>query len=175
MKLDFLARIYQTLMLLAVALIPSLVIWYLMTFPAFPICTFENHFFHESVIAAAIAEGGFISYASWKSYQVSGEVFLRWLTVGFLAFTLIYAPHGMLTRAANHNIWLFLLYGPASRLAMLGCIVYGQVSCYTRLHAIVSSIILMTAVGGGCGYFYSNKAGFGSMTARRGGGVVWMS
>ena len=31
---------------------------------------------------------------------------------------LIYALHGAFTGMAHHNIWLFLLYGPASRLAM---------------------------------------------------------
>jgi hypothetical protein len=45
--------------------------------------------------------------------------------VGLLAFTVIYAPHGLLTRMAHQNIWLFLLYGPVSRLVMLGCMVQG--------------------------------------------------
>lgn len=112
-------------MLLVLAFSPTLVIWYLMTFSAYPLPLFENHLFHECAIAIATLEGGFISYASWKSYQASGEIFQRWLTVGLLAFTLIYTPHGLLTRAAHHNIWLFLLYGPVSRLAMLGCLVYG--------------------------------------------------
>lgn len=66
-----------------------------------------------------------MSYVSWRSYEASGEIFLRWLTVGLLAFTVIYAPHGLLTRMAHQNMWLFLLYGPVSRLVMLGCMVHG--------------------------------------------------
>jgi two-component system cell cycle response regulator len=38
--------------------------------------------------------------------------------LGFLGFVLIYALHGAFTGMAHHNIWLFLLYGPASRLVM---------------------------------------------------------
>ena len=86
---------------------------------------FEDHLFHEVAIVFASLIGAFVAYASWRSYKVSGEVFLRWLTVGLLSFTVIYMPHGILTRTAHHNIWLFLLFGPVSRLAMLGCVVYG--------------------------------------------------
>jgi diguanylate cyclase (GGDEF)-like protein/PAS domain S-box-containing protein len=125
MKLESFVRIYQASQLIAVALIPSVAIWYLVTFSTDPPPLFEDHLFHEFAIAVATMIGGFVSYVSWRSYQASGEIFLRWLTVGFLAFTLIYAPHGLLTRTAHHNIWLFLLYGPVSRLAMVGCLVYG--------------------------------------------------
>ena len=125
MRLDRAARLYQGLQLLAVALSPCVAIWYVATFSAEPPPRFENHLFHEVAITVATVIGGFVSYVSWRSYQESGEIFLRWLTVGFLAFTLIYAPHGLLTRTAHHNIWLFLLFGPVSRLAMLGCMVYG--------------------------------------------------
>ena len=127
MKLESLARVYQAIQLVAVALSPSFAIWYLASFSALPPPLFEDHLFHEMAIALATLIGGFVSYVSWRSYQASGEVFLRWLTVGLLAFTLIYAPHGLLTRTAHHNIWLFLLYGPVSRLVMLGCMVYGLV------------------------------------------------
>lgn len=125
MRIESLARVYQTLQLVALALSPTAAIWYVATFSPVPAPLFENHLFHEVAIAVATLIGGFVSYVSWRSYQASGEIFLRWLTVGLLAFTLIYAPHGLLTRTAHHNIWLFLLYGPASRLAMLGCLVYG--------------------------------------------------
>jgi diguanylate cyclase (GGDEF)-like protein len=40
------------------------------------------------------------------------------MTLGFLGFTLIYMMHGAFTGFAHTNIWLFLLYGPASRLTM---------------------------------------------------------
>ncbi|MGY3413279.1 diguanylate cyclase (GGDEF)-like protein [Bradyrhizobium sp. GM5.1] len=41
---------------------------------------------------------------------------------------LIYAPHGAFTGMAHHNIWLFLLYGPASRLAMSVLLFVGLLS-----------------------------------------------
>lgn len=125
MRLEGIARLYQLLQLLAVSLTPSVAIWYLWTFSPQPLPRFESHWFHEVAITGATLIGGFISYVSWRSYRGSGEIFLRWLTVGFLAFTVIYAPHGLLTRTAHHNIWLFLLFGPVSRLAMLGCMAYG--------------------------------------------------
>ncbi|MEO5350796.1 MAG: ATP-binding protein [Magnetococcus sp. YQC-3] len=125
MNLISLARFYQTSQLVAVALLPSVAIWYLTSFSAIPPLKFESHIFHEFIIAIATVIGGFISYVSWMSYKSTGEVFLRWLTAGFLVFTMVYAPHGMLTRTAHDNIWLFLLYGPVSRLMMLSCLLIG--------------------------------------------------
>lgn len=125
MQFDSFVRIYQATQLIALALIPSAAIWYLVTFSSDPPPLFASHPFHEFAIAVATLIGGFVSYVSWRSYQASGEIFLRWLTVGFLAFTLIYAPHGLLTRTAHDNIWLFILYGPVSRLALVGCLFYG--------------------------------------------------
>jgi signal transduction histidine kinase len=125
MKFETYTRLYEKLVIVGAALTPAITIWYLSTFSVTPPLRFENHSFHELFIAIAIAISGFVSYISWRSYSSSGEVFLRWLTVGFLAFTLIYAPHGILTRTADHNIWLFLLFGPASRFAMLGAVVFG--------------------------------------------------
>lgn len=118
-------RLYISAIVIGLTLLPAIVIWYLDYFSFIPALKFENHGFHEIVIAIATLVGGFISYVSWRSYLASGEIFLRWLTTGFLAFTLIYAPHGLLTGMAHHNIWLFILYGPVSRLAMLGCLIYG--------------------------------------------------
>ncbi|BAE52406.1 GGDEF domain-containing protein [Paramagnetospirillum magneticum] len=125
MVLERIARLFQAAQLLAISLAPSFAIWYLTTFSSSPLPRFESHLFHEFAITIATLIGGFVSYVSWRSYRESGEVFLRWLTVGFLAFTLIYAPHGLLTRTAHHNIWLFLLFGPVSRLVMLSCMAYG--------------------------------------------------
>lgn len=125
LTLEFLTRLFKALLLLMASLCPTLAIWYVITFTSDPIPQFENHLFHEIAIAIATVEASFISYVSWRSYQASGEIFLRWMTVGFLAFTLVYATHGLLTPAAHHNLALFLLYGPASRLAMLGCMAYG--------------------------------------------------
>lgn len=125
LSLESLARLYEKWLLAGMALIPGVTIWYLLNFLSIPMPRFESHEWHELVIAISIVSGLFISYVSWRSYQASGEIFLRWVTAAFLVFSLVYAPHGFLTRFADHNIWLFLLFGPASRFAMLCCLTIG--------------------------------------------------
>jgi diguanylate cyclase (GGDEF)-like protein len=121
---------YASLLLIAFAVMPGLFIAYLY-FHQDPTLKFENHLFHEFAIAVATLEGLFVTYVTWRCYQSSGEPLLRWLTLGFLGFVLIYAPHGAFTGMAHHNIWLFLLYGPASRLAMSILLFVGLLS-YNR-------------------------------------------
>ena len=124
------ARLYVLALIAAFALMPMGLILYLDRFQA-PSLLFMDHTFHLIAIAVATIEGLFVSYVSWRCYRNSGEPFLRWLTLGFLGFTVIYAPHGFLTPLAHHNPWLFILYGPVSRLAMATCLfiailVYGK-------------------------------------------------
>lgn len=123
-------RGYARLLLIGFALVPLYLIAYLYYFQD-PALKFENHAFHELAIAAATLEGGFVTYVCWRCYRLSGEPLLRWLTLGFLGFSLIYALHGAFTGMAHHNIWLFLLYGPASRLAMSILVLVGQLA-YSR-------------------------------------------
>ncbi|NTX31301.1 diguanylate cyclase [Burkholderia pyrrocinia] len=123
-------RIYAKLLLTGFALVPAYLIAYLYFFQD-PSLKFENHAFHELAIAAATLEGAFVTYVCWRCYRLSGEPLLRWLTLGFLGFSLIYALHGAFTGMAHHNIWLFLLYGPASRLTMSILIFVGQLA-YSR-------------------------------------------
>ncbi|MCA8276194.1 GGDEF domain-containing protein [Burkholderia sp. AU30280] len=118
-------RVYARLLLVGFALTPAYLIAYLYVFQD-PSLTFENHAFHELAIAVATLEGAFVTYVCWRCYRLSGEPLLRWLTLGFLGFSLIYALHGLFTGMAHHNIWLFLLYGPASRLTMSILILVGQ-------------------------------------------------
>jgi len=115
---------YVALLELLFALLPLIGIAYLSLFQD-PALTVHNHGFHEIAIGVAITLSAFVSYITWRCYQSSGEPFLRWLTLGFLGFTLVYAPHGILTRTADHNVWLFILYGPLSRIVMSGCLVKG--------------------------------------------------
>lgn len=82
---------------------------------------YKDHGFHIIAITLAILLSLFISFVSWRSYLLSGERMLRWITLGFLGFSIIYAPHGFLTHTEDTNPWLFLLYGPASRLVMAVC------------------------------------------------------
>ena len=123
-------RIYAKLLLTGFALVPAYLIAYLYFFQD-PSLKFENHAFHELAIAAATLEGVFVTYVCWRCYRLSGEPLLRWLTLGFLGFSLVYALHGAFTGMAHHNIWLFLLYGPASRLTMSILIFVGQLA-YSR-------------------------------------------
>ncbi|SDY60410.1 diguanylate cyclase (GGDEF) domain-containing protein [Collimonas sp. OK242] len=120
-------KIYAAFLLAAFALSPAVLIAYLYFFQD-PALKFDNHLFHEIAIAAATLEGLFVTYVSWRCYLSSGEPLLRWLTLSFLGFTLIYALHGAFTGMAHHNIWLFLLYGPASRLAMAILLLIGLLS-----------------------------------------------
>jgi diguanylate cyclase (GGDEF)-like protein len=128
--LRLVTQAYASLLLIAFALTPALFIAYL-HFYQDPTLKFEDHLFHEIAIAVATLEGLFVAYVTWLCYKSSGEPLLRWLTLGFLGFVLVYAPHGVLTGMAHHNIWLFLLYGPASRLAMSILLFVGLLS-YNR-------------------------------------------
>lgn len=128
---EFVTRTYVNLLIAGFALIPAYLIAYLYFFQD-PALTFENHAFHEIAIAAATLEGLFVTYVAWRCYRSSGEPLLRWLTLSFLGFVLIYALHGAFTGMAHHNIWLFLLYGPASRLAMAALLLVALLAWHQR-------------------------------------------
>ncbi|WP_175958756.1 GGDEF domain-containing protein [Burkholderia pyrrocinia] len=121
------AQTYARLLLVAFALTPACLIGYVFFFQD-PALNFENHAFHEMAIAAATLEGLFVTYVTWRCYRSSGEPLLRWMTLGFFGFAVIYALHGAFTGFAHHNIWLFLLYGPASRLVMSVLLLIGLLS-----------------------------------------------
>jgi diguanylate cyclase (GGDEF)-like protein len=110
-------RAYARLVVVGFTLIPAYLIGYLFFFQD-PALKFDNHVFHEIAIAIATVEGLFVTYVTWRCYRLSGDPLLRWMTLGFLGFVLIYVLHGAFTEFAHSNIWLFLLYGPASRLVM---------------------------------------------------------
>lgn len=120
-------KVYACLLLAGFALIPAYLIGYLFFFQD-PTLIFEDHAFHIIAITAATLEGLFVTYVTWRCYQSSGEPLLRWMTLGFLGFVLIYALHGAFTGLAHHNLWLFLLYGPASRLVMAILLLVGLLS-----------------------------------------------
>ncbi|GAB7542826.1 GGDEF domain-containing protein [Cupriavidus sp. CuC1] len=120
-------KTYARFLVLIFALAPACLVAYLFFFQD-PTLKFENHLFHEVAIAAATLEGLFVTYVTWRCYMSSGESLLRWMTLGFLGFVLIYTLHGAFTGLAHHNIWLFLLYGPASRLVMSILLFIGLIS-----------------------------------------------
>ncbi len=76
------------------------------------------HTFHEIAIGVSILLAAFVALVTWTCYDTSGEVLTRFLTLGFLGFAVVYTPHGLLTEQSGHNMALFLLYGPASRMVM---------------------------------------------------------
>lgn len=119
-------RLFEIALGLAFAVLPSLGIAYLSFFQD-PRLLFMDHAAHEVAISLAILVSALISLVTWLCYQTSGESFLRWLTLGFLSFTVIYAPHGLLTRLAHEHMILFLYFGPVSRLTMAALFVTGLV------------------------------------------------
>lgn len=123
-------RIFEYLLKVGFSLIPSLGIWYLQTYQI-PTLREVAHSFHHLVISVAILASCFVAYVTWRCYRFSGEPLLRWLTLGFIGFTIIYAPHGLFTSISDMHMALFLLYGPASRVVMVlllfvGLLRYGR-------------------------------------------------
>lgn len=105
---------------MALALLPIVVILYVQVFQD-PRLIFNSHGFHEAAIAVSTLLSGFVTYVTWVCYRSSGEVFLRWLVLGLLGFTVLYAPHALFTRLGDPPLELFVVFGPVSRLAMAAC------------------------------------------------------
>ena len=85
---------YAVLILLLVGLAPAFAIAYLYFFQD-PALRFEDHGFHEVAIGISLLQSGFIAYVTYRCYLHSKELSLRWLTLGFLGFTVIYTkPQG---------------------------------------------------------------------------------
>lgn len=126
---------YANFLLAAFALLPAYLIAYLHYFQD-PHLLFESHAFHEFAIGAATLEGVFVSYVTWQCYRLSGEPILRWMTLGFTGFVIIYALHGAFTPLAHDHMWLFLLYGPASRFVMAILLFVGLLSYQAQTDSV---------------------------------------
>lgn len=113
--------LYYSRLLLAVWIVIPLALIVYVEAEQDPFRLYIDHPFHIIAISLAILLSALISYVSWRSYLASGEPMLRWITLGFLGFSIVYAPHGLLTHTEGDNPWLFLLYGPASRVVMSLC------------------------------------------------------
>ena len=113
--LALLAKTYQSLMLLAGASLPIVAAAYLGAFVD-PNLRLHSAAIHEFAIFVATVLSLFISAVAYQNYMASGEPFLRFITLGFLGFAIIYAPHGIFTRLADQHLVLFLIFGPISRL-----------------------------------------------------------
>jgi two-component sensor histidine kinase/ActR/RegA family two-component response regulator len=112
-----LATAAQWLMRLTAILLPSVAVVYLLVAPD-PATKLVAHGLHEVAIAISILLALFFAWVTFRCYEASGEPFMRFLALGFLGFAIVYSPHGILTRHSVHDMWSFLLYGPASRVAM---------------------------------------------------------
>lgn len=122
--LQTLTRLYVRLLHVLFALSPCVAIVYLILFQDASL-RFESHAFHELAIAVAILSCLFVAWITWHCYLDSGDPLLRWLTLGFIGFAVVYAPHGLFTGYAQDYPMLFLLYGPASRLTLNLCLLFG--------------------------------------------------
>jgi len=131
---DRLTQAYVQLLRVAFALSPSVGIGYLLFFQD-PDRHYASLAFHELAIAVAIVASLFITVVTWRCYQASGEPLLRWLTLAFLGFSVIYAPHGLFTSHAAHHPILFLIYGPVSRIVMNAFLLVGILSFGEAAHA----------------------------------------
>ncbi|MCG8637211.1 MAG: hypothetical protein MI863_25500 [Desulfobacterales bacterium] len=123
-KILAMTKLYKWSLLFVISILPIGGTVYLSFFQNPPLL-FKNYAFHEFAIISSIFASGFVCYVTWQCYLASGEKFLRWIAAGLLGFTIVYAPHGFLTRFADYNIWIFILFGPASRLVMSGCLFLG--------------------------------------------------
>ena len=127
-----LTRLYEQLLIVLVALLPAFAICYLY-FAQDAALRYVDHDFHEIAIAIAILLSGFVSYVTWRCYVTAGEPLLRWATLSVLSFTLIYSLHGLLTPMSDHHLFLFLFYGPVSRLVM-AAIFAGRFVCVWKMN-----------------------------------------
>ncbi|HLO77277.1 MAG TPA: hypothetical protein VK196_12555, partial [Magnetospirillum sp.] len=112
-----LTALYKGGLEVGLVLLPLALVLYLRHYQS-PALVFHDHLFHEFAVGIAIALSLFAAWVSFRCFLASGEPCLRYITLAFVGFAVVYAPHGILTRMDDHNLWLFLLYGPASRVVM---------------------------------------------------------
>ncbi len=130
-----LTRLYEQLLITLLALLPVLAAAYIYFFQDSSVL-FIEHGLHEVAIGVAILQGVFISYVTWRCYLSSGEPQLRWLTLSFIGFTLVYGLHGLFTPLSHDHMALFLLYGPVSRLLMASFMLTGLLTYGSRHHSL---------------------------------------
>jgi hypothetical protein len=115
--LDWGVNSYKFLVLLLAVSAPLGGIAYLQAFGDPQLKATAIHF-HEVAITFALLISAFVTWVAYQNYKKSGEPFLRFVTLAFLSFVLLYAPHGVMSRASAHCLTLFLIFGPISRLVM---------------------------------------------------------
>ena len=86
---------------------------------------FMDHQFHILATAGSVILSLYIAYVTYLGYRNTHDTLLRNLTLSFIGFAICYAPHSAFTILADHNMKLFLIYGPVSRVAMTGFMLLG--------------------------------------------------
>jgi PAS domain-containing protein len=120
----FLIKAYKRLVLSLAAFLP------LMGIGVFKLISdsgqkFHYYSFHEIAISIAIILSVFVSYVAYRSYEKDLNPFFRFIALAYLGFAIVYSPHGAFTRMADHNMPLFLIFGPVSRLTMSAYLLVG--------------------------------------------------
>ncbi len=123
-NLQYATHLYERLLEWLFIILPSVGIYYMLRFQDPALCVVA-HTPHILVTSVASLLSAFMAYISYQSYCLARNRFLRYLTLGFLAFALCYEPHSFLTLWAEEDIRLFLIYGPVSRVVMNGLLLLG--------------------------------------------------
>jgi len=118
------ASLYLYATSLALALLPLAGIAYLRVYQT-DAPKYVEHGFHIWSISSVVLVSAILSFIAWRCYLEGGERLTRYLTLGYLGFTVTYSLHGILTPLADSLPSLFLLPGPGARLVMSICLLGG--------------------------------------------------
>lgn len=111
------ASAYKGALLVGLMCLPLLAVLYLREAQD-PAAVIMAQGLHEAAILLSLVLALFVAWVCFRCHQHSGEPFQRFLALGLLGFAIVYAPHVALTHDGGHDPWLFLLYGPASRMVL---------------------------------------------------------
>jgi signal transduction histidine kinase len=112
-----LMQVYQRLVVVGGLLLPAAGIGFLII-TTDAVRRLPQHGFHEFAITIAVLLSAFVALVAYESYRRDGSEFVRFVALAYLGFTIVYTPHGALTRVADHNMVQFVIFGPVSRLIM---------------------------------------------------------
>lgn len=115
-------RFLKMIILAQAVFIPFAGIMYLSYF-GFGVMSVESMALHGLTILVSTAISLCIASIAYLNYKKTGEVFLRYLSLGFFAFFILYFPHSFL--GIFGNMPLFLGYGTISRFTMALYLLYG--------------------------------------------------
>jgi PAS domain-containing protein len=120
----FLINVYKRLVIVLATFLPLLGVG-VFSLTSNPAEKFHYYSFHEVAISVAIILSIFVSYVAYRSYEKNLNPFFYFIALAYLGFAIVYAPHGVFTRMADHNMPLFLIFGPVSRFTMSAYLLIG--------------------------------------------------